>query len=315
MELTISSQLDPTPWVTPTPSPQQPSSPSTLLRGRSYFSHLGHLRTKPGRPDSPPTHSKSCSDKLTTKQLTSLLLTPTSYIIAPSPNAYISTLILPASEYDPTGCDRAFSSRLANVEGFEGEGGYAWRPFTVLPSSAENITGFTFSRRNVTGSAPESVIPSNISAAMVLQSEDPGAGMGMGIYTTETLIGGVLQGRKAFSAGTLGASRLSKHRLWGSARDVAGGWLESTRGLPGTKDSKELLEWMVGQTGPYETLKVPSSTDPLGAVENTKSARWAAKRRVRDVLANAGGRDGDAEGEDGGRRVEWVRNGGNDFGL
>ncbi|WVQ78995.1 hypothetical protein IAT38_001087 [Cryptococcus sp. DSM 104549] len=45
------------------PAPQEPTGP---LRGRGTYAHLSSLRTKPGRPDSPPTTSLSCSDKIAT---------------------------------------------------------------------------------------------------------------------------------------------------------------------------------------------------------------------------------------------------------
>lgn len=45
----------------------------TILRGRFNYDRLGVVRTKPGRYDSQITYSKSCSDKLCLKQLTSVL--------------------------------------------------------------------------------------------------------------------------------------------------------------------------------------------------------------------------------------------------
>lgn len=36
----------------------------SAIRGRLGYSTLGALRTKPGRPDSPPSLSHSCSDKI-----------------------------------------------------------------------------------------------------------------------------------------------------------------------------------------------------------------------------------------------------------
>lgn len=38
--------------------------PSQVHRGRTSYNSLSALRTKPGRPDSPPTISHSCSDKM-----------------------------------------------------------------------------------------------------------------------------------------------------------------------------------------------------------------------------------------------------------
>ncbi|GAA5855264.1 hypothetical protein JCM8547_009008 [Rhodosporidiobolus lusitaniae] len=53
----------------PSPSSSSPSlatlpSSSSVIRGRNGYTHLSTLRTKPGRADSPPTTSHSCSDKL-----------------------------------------------------------------------------------------------------------------------------------------------------------------------------------------------------------------------------------------------------------
>jgi tRNA-specific adenosine deaminase 1 len=39
-------------------------SPGSSARGRDNYALLGVLRTKPGRADSPPTRSMSCSDKI-----------------------------------------------------------------------------------------------------------------------------------------------------------------------------------------------------------------------------------------------------------
>lgn len=44
----------------------------TILRGRTNFEKKGYVRTKPGRIDSDVTFSKSCSDKLCTKQIISV---------------------------------------------------------------------------------------------------------------------------------------------------------------------------------------------------------------------------------------------------
>ncbi|GAA6039898.1 hypothetical protein JCM8097_006789 [Rhodosporidiobolus ruineniae] len=49
--------------LSPSPAPSPFSAP-TVLRGRLSYTALSSLRTKPGRADSPPTTSHSCSDKL-----------------------------------------------------------------------------------------------------------------------------------------------------------------------------------------------------------------------------------------------------------
>ncbi|KAL1600784.1 hypothetical protein SLS60_007172 [Paraconiothyrium brasiliense] len=213
MELTMSLQADATPWTSPVPTVSSPPLPTpqdpeisslTALRGRSHFSHLGLVRCKPSRPDAPPTLSKSCTDKLALRQATSLLAGLTSLLISPR-NAYLQTLVLPASQHVPSACERAFSSsgRMASTAEKASacwDGGYMWRPFTVLSTSRE----FAWSRRMV----PKEMkaMSSNLSAVWT-----PG--------WQETLIGGVLQGRKQFDP--RGASRICRRGVWEVAMRVA----------------------------------------------------------------------------------------------
>ncbi|KAI1747479.1 adenosine deaminase/editase [Xylaria castorea] len=265
MELTMASQADATPWTIP---PQEnPSSPSfsatssthhtttttttttgetdTLLPGRAYFSQLGIVRRKPSRGDAPPTLSKSCSDKLSLHQCTSLLSSVTSLLVSPE-HAYIATLILPAAQYSASGCRRAFSdgagrrndedeedegdaglirqqqeeARMAPLATrIQGDGGYAFRPFSVETTDLE----FVFSRRSSAAAAAASTLlmppscfvktkitPSNLSTAHTASNR------------TETTLNGVLQGRKASAAEIRGASFASRRRTWGLAIEVAG---------------------------------------------------------------------------------------------
>jgi tRNA-specific adenosine deaminase 1 len=206
MELTMASQEDSTPWSLPpstdalSPETQHISTSATepTLHGRSYFSALGIVRRKPSRPDAPPTLSKSCTDKLSLKQSTSLLSSLTSLLISPT-NIYIHTLILPSSQLSPTAVNRAFSSsgRLKPLSGKQWQGGYAFKPFRILGTSKE----FPFSRRSA-----KNVVPSNLASSWTRNS-------------SETLIGGTLQGRKQFDV--RGASRVCKKRMWSLALEVA----------------------------------------------------------------------------------------------
>ncbi|ORY02259.1 adenosine deaminase/editase [Clohesyomyces aquaticus] len=185
MELVMDAQEDSTPWTSPPPtvSPEQADADSTLavLRGRSHFGLLGAVRLKPSRPDAPPTLSKSCSDKLALTQCTSLLFA----------------------------CTRAFgrSGRMGDiipemeVEWKKLGAGYGFYPFAIQTTDKE----FQHSRRRVL--ATEKPAPSNLSA----------------VYTPhvqETLIGGVLQGRKQFDA--RGASSLCRRSIWKAVWEIAG---------------------------------------------------------------------------------------------
>ncbi|GAB7348331.1 hypothetical protein MBLNU459_g6306t1 [Dothideomycetes sp. NU459] len=264
MELTMAAQEDATPWAPPPQSPQPsacsggsttssmlglaPSSVSTdsidELYGRSYFHAVGVVRRKPSRPDAPPTLSKSCSDKLALKQCTSFLSGVTSMLVNPS-NAYLRTLILPKSQYVPAACERAFGPKGRMACMIEGDsqhmgGGYAFRPFQVMTTKRE----FGFSRRIADSSSTTSLVPSNISTLTFGR-------------TQETLINGVLQGRK--QADPKGASAISRRRLWLSALNVA--------------------RMLVGRASLLNALDRGSYTDVKAA--NLLSAREAIKEKVR----------------------------------
>lgn len=254
MELTMAAQDDATPWALPPPpaplatverkddeegqdsriespghrqkrerdgyqiSPSKTAAaPSPSLPGRANFSLLGIVRRKPSRPDAPATLSKSCSDKLATKQLTSVLNSLTSLLIHPS-NAYLSTFTIPKSQYVPEAWERCFGrtgrlqrlgQRLDNV--YEGDymraAGYWFKPFGVLTTERE----FAYSRRTKSSSAEKEEMnpkPSNIAC-----SWSP--------YHEETIIGGVLQGAPSkFPVPDKAASAVSRRRLWKVQRAV-----------------------------------------------------------------------------------------------
>lgn len=199
MELTMDAQDDPTPWPIPEVVGGEDGS-NGMLRGRGYFSELGVVRRKPcecilvksarnrhpetdasetARPDSHPTLSKSCSDKLALKQCTSLLSSPASLLISPE-NAYIHSLILPSSQYVASACQRAFGSegRMKPVAGREWPGSYAFHPFEVRTTSLE----FPYSRR--------------ASYQPKMRQKGFNTSMLWTLRIQETLINGVLQGRK-----------------------------------------------------------------------------------------------------------------------
>jgi hypothetical protein len=149
-----------------------------------------------GRADSPPTLSKSCSDKIALKQCTSLLSSPASLLVSPE-NAYITSLILPEPQYVPSACERAFSAdgRMKDLSGRSWPGGYSFRPFEVLPTSVH----FENSKSN-SGSRS-----TNVSGAWTP-------------HMRETLINGVLQGRK--QSDPRGASIVSRQKMWATIAQI-----------------------------------------------------------------------------------------------
>ncbi|KAF7521953.1 hypothetical protein PCG10_007734 [Penicillium crustosum] len=157
MELCMAAQEDATPWEVlqqegPFPKTQDAEVPGTetLLDGRAHFSLLGVVRRKPARMDAESTRSKSCSDKLALRQVSSLLSCETSHLIAPTENAYLAGLILPEDEISQVGCDRSFgeNGRMQALGGRywpretkvkENTPGYRFRPFQVLSVPSEEV--------------------------------------------------------------------------------------------------------------------------------------------------------------------------------
>ena len=156
MELCMAAQEDPTPWELPppsSPSNDHSDAQDAALVGRAHFSLLGVVRRKPARMDAESTRSKSCSDKLALRQVSSLLSRETSLLIAPTKNAYLEGVILPEEEISRVACERAFGAmgRMKRLSGKawplhspnhhdeDGRYGYRFRPFKVLSIPAGQI--------------------------------------------------------------------------------------------------------------------------------------------------------------------------------
>ncbi|SCW02945.1 LAFE_0F17744g1_1 [Lachancea fermentati] len=90
------------------------SNNRTLLRGRSNYKKKGFVRTKPGRKDSKITLSKSCSDKLCIRQMTSILNSLTwDLIVEP---AFLKYIVIPnLSQSAEIGLRRSFKERLSGL--------------------------------------------------------------------------------------------------------------------------------------------------------------------------------------------------------
>jgi tRNA-specific adenosine deaminase 1 len=157
------------------------------------------------RGDAPLCLSKSCSDKLSLKQCSSVLSSLASLLIHPR-TAYIDTLILPHSQYVQSALDRAFSpsgrmSGLRECRTSDWKGGYSFHPFKAVATTRE----FPWSRRGHLG--VEKFIASNISAIST-----PHIG--------ETLINGILQGHKMSHIPSRGASLISRRGLWSAVAAI-----------------------------------------------------------------------------------------------
>ncbi|EEP77229.1 predicted protein [Uncinocarpus reesii 1704] len=250
MELCMAAQEDPTPWQVPAAdatSAIENNLVVKLLDGRAHFSVLGAVRRKPSRADAQPTLSKSCSDKLAARQVTSVLSFPASLLIAPSPNAYLANVVLPANEISQTALKRAFGSgeqgRLHRLNGrkwqdevhsMHSDSGYAFTPFDIraLPMDLLNNL-WKFSKIKDASSKHRKI--SNFSAvwtatptlgtnpAFTIFGQDAGLPYGQGIEKTvkayptnvsEIILNGVRQGYHISSSDVRKASVLSRARMW-----------------------------------------------------------------------------------------------------
>lgn len=255
----MAAQEDPTPWELPPPAPAAPTSNYTdtksdmqdALIGRAHFQLLGVVRRKPARTDAESTRSKSCSDKLALRQVSSLLCHDTSLLIAPTANVYLAGVILPEEEISRVACERAFGAG-GRMEALCGRGwpitthreedglgyGYRFQPFQILSIPSGQIDHlYPFRKPPPCPSDNKSnklkTKPGNVSAiwtiapshASPLPDHNPKSlpklrGSNTGLY--ETVINGVKQGNRASAPLARGASALCRARLWGAVRDVIG---------------------------------------------------------------------------------------------
>jgi tRNA-specific adenosine deaminase 1 len=234
VESTVQAHGDATAWPEPESSSISTSDPppkaeldtSTYpptpppLHGRGYFSLLGLVRRKPSRADAEPTLSKSCTDKLTLKQVTSVLAWPVSLFVQRTENVYLKSLVLPVEMYEELGFDRAFG-RLGGGErdGMEGRAGLAVKRFGVLTfpgeSSGANLV-FPFSKPSST-STPTTSPPSKASNLSALWVAGPNDGNSL---LNETLVNGVKQGAKQWGGQEFKMSGVCRRRMWEVGRRV-----------------------------------------------------------------------------------------------
>ncbi|PSR73472.1 hypothetical protein PHLCEN_2v10764 [Hermanssonia centrifuga] len=95
----------------------QPAS-NVAARGRDNYSLYGVLRTKPGRADSPPTLSMSCSDKIARWNFLGIQGSLGSQFLCP---IYIDNIVIGEVPQDMRetvreDCERALWKRLENLD-------------------------------------------------------------------------------------------------------------------------------------------------------------------------------------------------------
>lgn len=321
MELCMATQEDATPWEVRQADPSLasqdgPLAQDIMLDGRAHFSLLGVVRRKPARTDAESTRSKSCSDKLALRQVSSLLSCQTSQLIAPTENAYLAGLILPENEISRVGCERSFgeNGRMSALKGrcwpsttptVNGEVGYRFHPFQVLAVPALEVESmWQFAKpKSVTGppvlskagalvGSPRKSKPGTASAIWTAgpsfthafaPSSDTGSKTlptlrrsKTGIY--ETIINGLKQGTKVSLPSARGASSLSRAKLWALLRDIFE--LDSTGSIPDYTDRIRSLRT-------YEDLK-RSEDNCAYHVRARAEAIWDTKEVLKGWIPNPG---------------------------
>jgi tRNA-specific adenosine deaminase 1 len=271
----------------PEPAPETLSlSNSTPLHGRGYFSLLGTVRRKPSRADAEPTLSKSCTDKLALKQVTSVLAWPASLFVQRTSNAFLKSIVLPAEKYDAVGFERAFgpcrfSSGTVSVMGDEPLEAGAMRihhfDIDILPADLDiESLGFAFAK-------PSTAIPkakaSNISALWV-PSSYPSTISTSASLINETLLNGVKQGSRQFSAQDFKTSEVCRRRMWEAGKRVVGllGRRLGQRTDQG-KDEEEAYVSLVEEVldaATYGAAKKGEGFDPLDH-ERRDAKEWAVQ--------------------------------------
>lgn len=279
MELCMAAQEDPTPWEIPLGAESKTDEASTiptLLNGRGYFSNLGVVRRKPSRADAESTLSKSCSDKLALRQVSSLLSYPTSLLVAPTDAAYIAGLVLPEEEISHVACNRAFgdgeTGRMRELKGQHwgtngDHNGYRFRPFNILSVPTTEVEALWPFAKPKDSPASELTIESTststksrkknkISNTTAVWTAAPSFAAGIPTERTpkrsktssitsnttglhETIINGVKQGNKASTPTMRGASALSRAKMWLLLQDIVRPLSLDGDAQPGSGDSNK----------------------------------------------------------------------------
>lgn len=124
-------------------------TPPNIHRGRTDIHCLGILRTKPGRIDSQPAHSLSCSDKIARWTILGIQGSLLSYFLTKP--IYLSTLVI-GDFFDADACERALHSRTKLIT--DAPSNFGFHPLRILHTKLP----FEYSKPVVTEKYSNSVV-------------------------------------------------------------------------------------------------------------------------------------------------------------
>ena len=103
--------------------------PGAAYRGRDNYSLYGVMRTKPGRADSPPTLSMSCSDKIAAWNVLGIQGALASHMLQPIyiDRVVIGEVALTMRDTVLEDCRRALYGRLRSIKGLCARGAHFHR--------------------------------------------------------------------------------------------------------------------------------------------------------------------------------------------
>ncbi|KAL1921593.1 uncharacterized protein VTP21DRAFT_11309 [Calcarisporiella thermophila] len=205
---------------------------SKLYRGRYGYEALGVLRTKPGRVDSEPTLSMSCSDKIARWNVLGLCSAIVNLVIEP---VYLTTIVV-GEMFDEPSLTRALSGRIKGIQDLPIE-------FKVnCPRILSTNAHFESSKDSIEGKHPDlTLTTSNTALCWVTGWPSP-----------QVLINGRKQGAKPNREGIYPA----KTRPILSKISLANALLDLLVLMPSGRLDFRIREWMEeSKTKTYEELK------------------------------------------------------------
>lgn len=249
------SKVDCAPTSEQVPSNFMPKTSPLIsgpLRGRDHFTSVGHVRTKPGRRDSPLTLSKSCSDKLAMRVGTGILAGPVARLVSPK-GFYLSSLTVPETQFDSKDFERAFGKTgrlqsLVNGQKNQSKCGLDKREMNDTDNKPEfgeySINFFDFLTTKV-GFEYERDPEKKPSPISMIQVSD---GIGLGVKKTtagsmEIINNGVKQGNKVLSG--RGMSQVSRLEIYKKIADILGTKRDTSREMDIFRVEQERLTLQV----------------------------------------------------------------------